>query len=317
MQFKTLVSSVSTLLMSSGLILAANLALTLNLANAEALHAGSVTEVELKQLHPTQAAVGFDQIYYKLGRYQQDPEKQFDEICEANGQKGVKHFAPASSKPNDASSYECQEPVGSRTADMKTIVIAPNGDYYLTDGHHTFNTFWQMAGGGEDFKVHVVVAKDYRGLKSMDAFWGAMQVDGNTWLENNQGEEISASELPTSLGLSHFTDDPYRALMYFSREVSWDKPQSPVPFLEFYWARELRKHIDLSKYNLNGLPGYRQAVIDISNAIIDTDSDNIGGSGKSAKQMGQFSELNDKALKKLFKEGKGKVMYMLDYKQNL
>lgn len=317
MQFKTLVSSVSTLLISSSLILASNLALTFNLANAESLHAGSVTEVELKQLHPTQPSVGFDQIYYKLGRYRQDPEKQFDEICEANGQKGIKHFELASSKPNDASSYECREPVGSRTEDMKTIVIAPNGDYYLTDGHHTFNTFWQMAGGGEDFKIHVVVAKDYRGLNSMDAFWGAMQVDGNTWLENNKGEEITADALPTSLGLSHFENDQFRALMYFTRDVGWEKPQSPVPFLEFYWARELRKQIDLSKYNLHGKQGYRQAIIDISNAIIDTDGDNIGGSGKSAKQMGQLDEFNEKAFKKLFKEGKGKVLYMLDFKKVL
>ncbi|QSA20742.1 chromosome partitioning protein ParB, partial [Vibrio furnissii] len=38
------------------------------------------------ELKPTQPSVGYDQIYYKLGRYQHDAEKQFDEICEANGQ---------------------------------------------------------------------------------------------------------------------------------------------------------------------------------------------------------------------------------------
>lgn len=308
MQFKMFVSSAYALCVSIGCFLPSSF------SYANTLHQGSVVEVELKQLHPTQPAVGYDQVYYKLGRYRHDPEKQFDEICEANGQKGVAHYE-TSSKVNDANSFECKEPVGNRTEDMKTIVIAPNGDYYLTDGHHTFNTFWQMAGGGADFKVHVVVAKDYRGLNSMDAFWGAMQIDGNTWLQDSKGNDIGVDKLPTSLGLGQFENDQFRALMYFSRDVGWEKPKSPVPFLEFYWTKELRKTLDLSDYNLHSEKGYRQAIIDVSNTILDMNSDNVGGSEKSAKQMGQLDEFNKKAFKKLFREGKGKVMYMLDFKK--
>ena len=47
---------------------------------------GQVIEVSLEQLHPTQAVVGFDQIYYSLGLFADKPAKVFDEYCETNGQ---------------------------------------------------------------------------------------------------------------------------------------------------------------------------------------------------------------------------------------
>ncbi len=110
------------------------------------VHQGEVISVTLSELKPTQPSVGYDQIYYKLGRYQHDAEKQFDEICEANGQKGVSKF-DAQSQPAVATSFQCKAPVGTERQDMKTVVIAPNNQLYLTDGHHTFNTFWHMDGG--------------------------------------------------------------------------------------------------------------------------------------------------------------------------
>ena len=82
---------------------------------------------------------------YKLGRYQFDREKMFDEVCEANGQKGVENIS-VNASPNNPSSFTCQLTVGKRKQDMKTVVIAPDGDYYLTDGHHTFNVFYGNAG---------------------------------------------------------------------------------------------------------------------------------------------------------------------------
>lgn len=48
---------------------------------------GDVIKLGLHELKPTQPSVGYDQIMYKLGRYQFDQEKMFDEICEANGKK--------------------------------------------------------------------------------------------------------------------------------------------------------------------------------------------------------------------------------------
>lgn len=218
-----------------------------------------IIQLSLSDLRPTQAVVGFDQIYYKLGRFQYDPKKLFDEICEVNGQQGVADI-PATAKPNVAASFSCKQPVGTHKADMKTVVLAPDNHYYLTDGHHTFNTFWQMPQGGPDFKVQVRVDKDYRNLKSMADFWQTMASDGRVWLADQDDKPITAADLPTALGLAGFDNDPYRALMYFSREVAWDKPQEPVPFLEFYWAKELRKGIDINNFDLDNAQGYGQAI---------------------------------------------------------
>ncbi|MFI8621534.1 ParB/Srx family N-terminal domain-containing protein [Marinomonas sp. NPDC078689] len=287
-----------------------------SLVNANELEVGSITTVTLGELHPTQPAIGYDQVYYKLGRFQADPKKQFDEICEANGQKGVSHFNTGS-MPNIPSSFQCDEAVGTEKQAMKTIVIAPNGQYYLTDGHHTFNAFWQMRNGGKQFKVKVVVAKDYRALPTMTAFWKAMVKDGNTWLQNSTGHTITYQQLPTSLGMANFENDKYRSVMYYSRNVGWDKPKNPVPFLEFYWSKEVRKGIDLNRYDLTSAKGYRQAITDVSHYLLNMKSDNIGGSGKTAKEMGQFESFNQKVLTKLFNAKKGKVTYMLAYKNSL
>ncbi|MCK6264416.1 ParB/Srx family N-terminal domain-containing protein [Vibrio sp. ZSDE26] len=275
---------------------------------------GDVIQVQLNEVIPTQPSVGYDQVFYKLGRFEQDKKKLFDEICEANGQRGLASFDKETSNAHDASSFVCKETVGERKKDMKTIVIAPNGDYYLTDGHHTFNVFWTMEEGGEDFPVHVVVEKDYRNLNNMAAFWDAMIEDGNTWLFNSEGKQITPAHLPMSLGLKNFENDQYRSLMYFSRDVGWNKPKQPVPFLEFYWSKEVRQAINLNNYDLTSKPGYSKAITDVSQFLLSLESDNVGGSDKSAKEMGQFDAFNQKGLDKLLREGKGKVSYSLQYK---
>ncbi|MBD1574299.1 chromosome partitioning protein ParB [Vibrio sp. S17_S38] len=276
---------------------------------------GDVVNVSLHELIPTQPSVGYDQIMYKLGRYQFDREKMFDEVCEANGQKGMGKIS-ANANPNNPSSFTCQLAVGKRKQDMKTVVIAPDGDYYLTDGHHTFNVFYEMPEGGADFHVNVVVAKDYRDIKGMDKFWTQMQKDGNTWLFDVNSNPIGYDQLPTSLGIKHFQNDLYRSLMYFTRGVSWDKPDKPVPFLEFYWSQEVRKKIDATIFNLNSKDGYAKAVKTVSEYILAVDTTDVGGSNLSAKQMGQFNAYDKKAFKKLFKDD-GKIDYLLRYKATL
>lgn len=282
------------------------------------LHAyevGSVINVSLSELKPTQPSIGYDQVMYKLGRYQFDKEKQFDEICEAFGQKGVQSFSNES-VPNDPSSFKCKQEVGSIKADMKTVVIAPDSALYLTDGHHTFNTFHHMQGGGLNFKVNVVVDGDYRHLKSMDQFWQAMVKDGNTWLYDINGETITPNELPTSLGIHNFDNDLYRSLMYFSRNISWDKPKKPVPFLEFYWSKELRKLTDADQYDLSSLNGYKAAIQDVSKHLLSINTDSVGGSGKSTQEMGILAGLKEKNLEKVAKPN-GKLDYMLRFKASL
>ncbi|PMG10082.1 chromosome partitioning protein ParB [Vibrio breoganii] len=276
---------------------------------------GDVYQVTLSELKPTQPSVGYDQIYYKLGRYQHDVKKQFDEICEANGQKGLSSF-DEKSVPSKPESFVCEQGIGEKRKDMKTIVLAPNSEIYLTDGHHTFNTFWHMSGGGSDFKVHVIVDKDYRHLENMQAFWAELEADKNAWLYDLNNKAITHDELPKQMGISNFANDPYRALMYYSRDVSWNKPKQPVPFLEFYWAKELKPVFDLNQYDLATEQGYMKAVKEAGDVILSLDTENLGGSGLSAKAMGQFDSFDEKSFQKMTRKT-SKLNYMLGYKKGL
>lgn len=63
---------------------------------------GDLIDVRLGELHPTQAVLGFDQVFYKLGRYGSDRDeaaggvnKRFDDWCETNGQEEAAAAAPA------------------------------------------------------------------------------------------------------------------------------------------------------------------------------------------------------------------------------
>ncbi|MCC5795862.1 MAG: ParB/Srx family N-terminal domain-containing protein [Methylophaga sp.] len=276
---------------------------------------GDVIPVTLKQLKPTQASVGYDQIYYKLGRYQFDTEKLFDEMCENNGQKAISKFS-RSSNPADMSSYQCTDEIGANPSDMKTVVIGPDNALYLTDGHHTFNVLWHMENGGPDFKVHVVVADDYRHLSDMKAFWSQMKDDNNLLLLDDKFQAIEHSQLPTSLGLDNFYNNPYRALMYYTRKIAWEKPKPAFNYVEFYWGKEIFDKIDLSKYDLNSLDGYKKAVEDTAQVILSVNTNNVGGTMRSAERLGRFKGFDKGEFDKLFRRNQ-KIDYMLRYKKQL
>lgn len=320
MNIKTVWPSSLALMLISAMAWAQDAAVSGNASNTNTSsnttdkHAKStdIIQLRLSDLRPTQAIVGFDQIYYKLGRFQYDPKKLFDEICEVNGQQGVADI-PATAEPHVAASFSCKQPIASLPQDMKTVVLGPDDHYYLTDGHHTFNVFWQMPKGGPDFKVQVRIAKDYRHLKSMADFWQTMAAEGQVWLSDQEGKAITTAELPSGLGLAGFADDPYRSLMYFSREVGWDKPQEAVPFLEFYWANELRKGIVINDLDLDNAAGYGQAIEASSRYLLAVNTDDVGGSGKSAAAMGRFADFQQAGLDKLLKKD-GKLDYLLRYK---
>lgn len=310
------------LLLCLGSMLLMAQAQALDLANVQK---GDVIEVELGHLLPTQPSVGYDQVFYKLGRYQRDLEKHFDEICENRGAVGVERFSTRSDI-RDPASFTCKAATGSQPGEMKTVVIAPDDTLYLTDGHHTFNVYWHMNRGGADFSAHVVVAGDYRGLESMAAFWEQMQADGNVWLLDHEGVAITPEELPGSLGLEHFGNDQYRALMYFSRGIAWHKPERmsnpgtgerypAIPFLEFYWSREVHQHVDLTQFDLSDSKGYNLAIRAVSDVILKLDLEDVGGSGRSVQSMGQYPAFNAIELERINRPGRGKLSHMLFYKK--
>ena len=289
-----------------------------------------IISVRLGDLHPTQPSIGFDRIYYKLGRYAKDRQKVFDEYCEKNGQKGIRTFT-FNSVLQDSHTYTCWERVGMDRSAHKTVVIGPDNKLYLTDGHHTFNAFWEVPGGGADLRVYVVVTRDYRDYASMDEFWKQMEVENNVWLLDADGRPITPDQLPASLGLDFFSDDIYRNLMYFTRRIAWIAPGDmsvpepefygdnypDFPFLEFHWAKEIRKTVDLSTYDLNSREGYISAIRAVGKAMMDIRTLDVGGLTKTAEEMGQFKYFNNRELARIDRPGTGKLAYMLSYKASL
>ncbi|WP_397450415.1 ParB/Srx family N-terminal domain-containing protein [Pseudomonas sp. NA-150] len=277
--------------------------------------AGDLVEVSLDQLHPTQAAIGFDQIYYKLGRFADQRGKLFDEYCETNGQ-GESAKVPDTADLLRPDSFQCQSPVGTHPKAMKTVVVGPAGELYLTDGHHTFSTLWDQPGAGKALRMWVKVTDDFSDSADSAAFWQRMQSARKVWLKDGNGQVINPSQLPQHLGLENMQNDPFRSLVYFTRGAAYGKPDGvdiTPEFLEFYWGDWLRSQLNLGPYDLGDRRGYRKALEAAAKLMVGLSADaKVGDSGFSAKQLGGFSSLNKKALHKAVSS---KLSYVLAYKK--
>ncbi len=263
------------------------------------IKAGEIVQVEIAQLHPTQAAIGYRQLDYKLHRYQGEPKKLFDDYCESMGQKGVKDFSDQS-RINQPSSFSCKAAVGSEAGPMKTAVIAPDNVLYLTDGHHTFTNFAEVA--GLNTPVQVRITDDFRSLKTMSAFWQKMEAAHLVWLDTPKGK-IQPDALPSELGRQHMQNDEYRSLVYFARDIGFGKGDNPPPFLEFYWGKWLETQLPLKGFDLHDRSGYADAVEKVAEKMVDVPKDTViahtDAGAVTAKQMGARDNVNKKALRKL------------------
>ncbi|KHK55186.1 hypothetical protein PI86_13350 [Burkholderia sp. A9] len=73
-----------------------------------AARAGELIDVTLGDLHPTQGAIGCDQIDYKLRRYELQPDKKFDDFRADEGFGGVASSSyTAQSTLREPASYTC------------------------------------------------------------------------------------------------------------------------------------------------------------------------------------------------------------------
>lgn len=276
---------------------------------------GHLLRVQLRQLRPTQPAIGHDQVLYKLGKYASDRRKLFDDYCEANGQHLSGGFQPATTLRSADDSLGARPP-GSYPDEMKTVVIGPGQQPYLTDGHHTFSAFWEQPGGGPDTWVWVRVTDDFSQSASPAEFWIRLLDERKAWLKDPQGRPILPEQLPLSLGLNAMANDPYRALVYFTRQIGYDKPRTPdgrvLPseFLEFYWAEWLRMLLPLQDYDLNDRKSYAKAVEQAARLMVANPGMVIGSSGRTALEMGAYRTLDKKVLRKL-SASDGKFAYLL------
>ncbi|WP_115719775.1 ParB/Srx family N-terminal domain-containing protein [Gallaecimonas mangrovi] len=278
-------------------------------APAPAWAAGANVAVAIAALHPTQPSLGYKEVAYKVNRYKLDAHKRFDVFCEDAGQQGVATYNSDSSL-HDLSSFRCKAPVGSHPHDMKTAVIAPNGQLYLTDGHHTYASFAELA--GSDTKVFVHITDDFRQLPSMSAFWQQMQKRHLVWLQNGAGNTLSPQALPQHLGLKYLTDDPYRSLVYFTKKVAYQKPHNAPPFLEFYWGQWLAKQLPLKQGMVDSKYAYKDTVEKAAKLMVNVGKNTVIAhtaiGPTTAKQMGALTRINKKALGKLV-SARGKLSY--------
>lgn len=290
---------------------------------------GELVEVAIGDLHPTQAVLGHDEVHYKLGRYRADRDevnKRFDDWCEANGQGGAVRAARWA-RLDDPTSFTCQVPVGRETpatlAEVKTVVVGPGGVAYLTDGHHSLTALRESPDGGDDLRIRVRVAANY-GTLDPATFWARMREEHRVWLRDAEDRPIGVDRLPAHLGLAWLADDPYRGLVFFTRDVGYRVPDDAPEFLEFYWGSWLRREHRLDRCDLADLAAYRSAVKRASKAMSDLAADDPVGAGLSAGDLGRMKHWNDgkkagagefgRLSEPLTSPEPGKLAYALDHR---
>lgn len=247
---------------------------------------GDVIRVRIEELRPTQAAIGYDQIFYKLGRWQGDFEratwaadpalqldylnrtvgKKFDDYCEdMGGTERAQEFQSIAearaARLDQPDTFTCLDAPGTHAANLKTVVVGWDGNLYLTDGHHTFSSLREIFDGGATLPVWVKVDANYSDLATAAAFWQRMVDERRAWLRDGQNQPITVDQLPTRLGLPSaqepggMQEDRYRSLVYFTRDIAYSNGNLPE-FAEFLWGDWLRRQVsagqlpDLAQYKM-------------------------------------------------------------------
>ncbi|WP_198086893.1 ParB/Srx family N-terminal domain-containing protein [Variovorax sp. E3] len=290
--------------------------------------------IRVGDAHPTQPAIGYDQVYYKQARYRnvtiaKEWKKEFGDFCEAAGLSDVdNNTVNANSLLTNPATFTCTGNVNALdTSAMKSAVVGPRGVLYLTDGHHTLTSFWEAPnGGGADVKVPVLMKGNFM-TQNNATFWRGMRTNKMVWLKLPDGRAITPAELPQQLGLSNgLQDDPYRALIYFTRDVGYKQPKDSTEFLEFYWSEWLQaapQNFKISDYTLTDATSYLNAIKAASNLMVATpDATLIGSSGKTAFQMGKLAAFSTKDFNALNVPANdpskpGKLAYALNYRASL
>lgn len=295
---------------------------------------GDLISVRIGEVRPTQPSVGYDEIYYKLGRYdaalsKDAVNKRFGDWCEANGQLDVKAAQPNATL-QDPSSFECELALGSETdqsiAEMKTVVVGPRGVAYLTDGHHTLTSFAEASDGGPNTQIRLRVAANLS-AENDDQFWATMKANKWTWLERPDGASITPAELPTTIRLKAFLDDPNRSLLYFARDIGFKA--GSIPFQEFYWGSWLRdtKPAFLDAWDRGNSASYLATVRSLTESQTQLKKNDVVYSGFTAEALGRLSKWNDgkkedkgewSKLSQSYDAAKpGKIAYAMKYKELL
>ena len=301
-------------------------------ANAEycAAAVDDLLDITLADLRPTQPSLGYDEVYYRLGRYTLGDgaaDQLLDQWCATNGQQTLQSATPGATV-SDPASFTCTVAVGSETDEsrvpMKTVVIGPGGQLYLTDGHHTLTSFWEAPGGGPDTRIRLRVTGNLSTLQPED-FWREMTDRGWTWLRDADGNPVAPEQLPTSLGLKQFANDQYRGVLYFVRDVGYSQDDDSPAFQEFYWGQWLRNQTDPklrpADFTLNEMASYQSLIGNVGRAMVALRDTTEIANGQNAKALGKLETFGQKAFDALSapvdSEKPGKLAYAIAYKATL
>jgi hypothetical protein len=264
-----------------------------------ALKAGDLVDARIGDLLPTQPSLGFDELHYRLGRFEFGKDKiskRFDDWCEASGFGGA-DSANAQSRLSDASSFTCKIKPGAETQasldPMKTVVAGPNGQLFLTDGHHTLTSFMEASDGGPQTMVRLRVTHQFGDLDEA-TFWEEMKKNRTVWLRDSEDREISPTQLPKSLGMTHFGDDKYRSIFYFGRDIGYKQLSDNATHQEFYYGSWLRKHptLKIDQYKIETHAGYLTLLKDVTQALSALADEAVVSDGVTAKVLGRMAQWN-------------------------
>jgi len=291
---------------------------------------GDLLDIRLDELKPTQPSLGYDEVYYRLGRYTLGAgaaDQLLDQWCATNGQGGLESATPGATVI-DPASFTCALAVGSETDEskvpMKTAVIGPGGQPYLTDGHHTLTSFWEAPGAGPETRVRLRITGNLKDA-TPEAFWAEMQSQGWTWLNDADGKPITPEQLPGSLGLDSFANDQYRGALVFVRDVGYSQDDTSPAFQEFYWGQWLRdqtnSNLRPADFTLTDMASYHTLVGNIGAAMVALSDTTEIANGLDAKALGKLESFGQKAFDALIapidSDKPGKLAYAIAYKATL
>ncbi len=182
---------------------------------------GTVCQVKIKHLHPTQNAVGFDEVHEKMSRIRHKSASQ------------LRHYLQARPVP---------------------VIVGNGGKCYLVDHHHMTNAVWKVAHQDnhaklrpDNVRVIVNVVGNWHDLRDYH-FWKRMFEARRVYLFNEYGGgPIRPSDL-----IKHIKDlrnDAYRSLAWLVRKRG-GYTKSSAPFAEFHWAEFFRTRVMIDHHIL-------------------------------------------------------------------
>ena len=163
--------------------------------------------IDTLDLHPTQIAVGFQQVKAKQKKLAKKSKEEFER-------------------------YMARHPV--------PVILGPHGKYYMTDHHHLVCALHRL--GIEKWPITII--EDY--CDDHMRFWEALEHDYYVWLYDENGSPLTLDQYLHKLpkDVRHLKDDPYRSLAGIIRKLgAYEKDWTP--FSEFQWANYLRRYIEI------------------------------------------------------------------------